>query len=130
MNKTVLREAEAIYEAGVLRPLEPMNLAENTRVHVSISEAQTMSDETSFSIFLEWLPDEQIISLANMRMSETQQSEMSDLLADQRENQLTEKGANQLENLLSINRRGMVLKARAVVVAVQRGLLAPLGSAQ
>jgi predicted DNA-binding antitoxin AbrB/MazE fold protein len=123
MHKTVLREAEAIYEAGVLRPLKPIDLAENTRVHVSVSEA----DDPSFAFSLEWLPDEQLISLANMRMSEIQQGELSDLLADQRENQLTAEGTRRLEDLLSIYRRGIVLKARAAKAAVQRGLLAPLG---
>lgn len=58
MNKTVLREAEAIYEAGVLRPLKPIDLAENTRVHISISEAvanpfetQTERDRQVFDLF-------------------------------------------------------------------------------
>ena len=39
------REVEAVYENGMLRPLEPLPLEEHQRVTVMITEADTSSSE-------------------------------------------------------------------------------------
>ena len=38
------QQVEAVYEHGILRPLQPLNLKEAARVMVSVSEGSTYSD--------------------------------------------------------------------------------------
>jgi predicted DNA-binding antitoxin AbrB/MazE fold protein len=49
------RQLEAVFSAGVLRPLEPLSLAENQHVFVMISEIPTGVVSPSRSEELEWL---------------------------------------------------------------------------
>jgi hypothetical protein len=72
------------------------------------------------------LSDEQILALCEMQMDENQKRELSDLLALQREGQLTAANRERLEMLMTVYRRGLVRKAEALKVAVERGLRAPL----
>jgi predicted DNA-binding antitoxin AbrB/MazE fold protein len=39
----MIRQVEAVYERGVLRPLEPLTLGESQRVKLTISDASTGS---------------------------------------------------------------------------------------
>lgn len=48
---------------------------------------------------------------------------MSDLLARQREGQLNETENSQLDKLMQVYRYGLVRKAKALKVGVQRGLI-------
>jgi hypothetical protein len=73
------------------------------------------------------LPDDQILALSNLQMSETQQAELHDLLAVQREGRLDKVERVRLAALMDTYRRGMVRKAQALEVAVARGLRPPLG---
>jgi hypothetical protein len=73
------------------------------------------------------LPDEQILKLCDLQMSEPQQTQMSLLLEKQRESTLQQGELEQLDGLLQVYRRGMVRKAEALKVAVERGLRARLG---
>ncbi len=57
------------------------------------------------------------------------QSELSDLLADQRESRLTPDGCARLGELMAEYRCGLLAKAKAVNEAVRRGLLAAGGHA-
>lgn len=72
------------------------------------------------------LPDDQVLALADMMMDEAEQAELSDLLYDQREGRLDERGKARLGELLTLYRQGMVRKSEALRVAVQRGLQPPL----
>jgi hypothetical protein len=55
---------------------------------------------------------------------ETQQQEIfSDLLARQQEGQLNDVENSQLDELMQVYRRGLVRKAKALKVAVERGLI-------
>ncbi len=75
---------------------------------------------------VEALPDDQVLSLLDAQMSDEQQVELSELLARQREGLLDRPGHVRLHELLQIYRRGLVRKARALKVAVERGLQPPL----
>lgn len=55
-------------------------------------------------------------------MDEGQQARLTDLLARQREGTLTTEERGQLDTLMGVYRRGMVRKAQALKVAVDRGL--------
>lgn len=74
----------------------------------------------------ELLPDDQVLALAAMQMSDEQQSELSDLLARQREGTLDTASRARLDELMTLYRREMVRKAQALKVAVERGLLPPV----
>jgi DNA polymerase/3'-5' exonuclease PolX len=67
-----------------------------------------------------------VLALRDQQMSEDQQREMSDLLARQREGSLDGVERCRLDELMHIYRRGMVQKAQALKVAVDRGLQPPL----
>jgi hypothetical protein len=75
---------------------------------------------------VELLPDEQVLALRDMQMSDAQQQELSSLLAQQREQALDSSGQVRLNALLHLYRRGMLRKAQAHKVAVERGLQSPL----
>ena len=75
---------------------------------------------------VESLPDERIIELSDMQLSDYQQRELSDLLALNRENQLSTENRVRLDELMRLYGLGMVRKAEAIKVAVQRGLRRPL----
>jgi hypothetical protein len=72
------------------------------------------------------LPDEQVLALHDQQLSEDQQRELGDLLARQREGSLDGMERHRLDELMDIYRRGMVQKAQALKVAVDRGLQPPL----
>ena len=72
------------------------------------------------------LPDEQVLALRDLQMADEQQQELSALLAGQREQQLDAPERARLDWLLTSYRRGMVRKAQALQVAVDRGLQPPL----
>lgn len=71
---------------------------------------------------IELLSDEEVLTIRDLQLSETQQSELSDLLAIQREESLTEAARSRLDELLGVYRRGMLRKAQALKVAIERGL--------
>ena len=84
-------------------------------------------DRAAAELPVEQLPDSEVRTLARMHMSEDQQLELSDLLDSQREAKLTKMQQERLDTLMQIYRRGLVRKAQAVKVAVDRGLMPPLG---
>lgn len=75
---------------------------------------------------VESLPDEQVLALCDLQMDAGQQEELGDLLARNREGQIDEAERGRLEELMLVYRRGLVRKARALKVAVERGLRPPL----
>lgn len=83
-------------------------------------------DRAATDIPIDGFPDDQLLALSDLQMSDAQQAELSDLLAAQREGALNQIERAQLASLMESYRRGMVRKARALQVAVERGLHAPL----
>ncbi|MFN0111557.1 MAG: hypothetical protein ACKVZH_22070 [Blastocatellia bacterium] len=75
---------------------------------------------------VEFLPDDAVLALSEMRMSDEQDEELSDLLARQREAQLDAEGRRRLSELMQIYERGLLRKSEALRVAVERGLREPL----
>lgn len=84
-------------------------------------------DHAANDVPVESLPDDQLLKLADLQMDEAQQSELSILLAAQREGTLSHEEHARLATLMSIYRRGMVRKAQAVQATVARGLRSSLG---
>ncbi len=75
---------------------------------------------------VEMLSDNEVLALSEMKLSEEQNLALSKLLAQQRENQLDDVGRQQLDELMRIYERGLLRKAQALRVAVERGLREPL----
>ena len=51
--KTAIKEFEAIYEEGILRPLEPLSLPENQRLRVTVHTKEAILDELIDHEFME-----------------------------------------------------------------------------
>jgi hypothetical protein len=83
-------------------------------------------DHASADLPIETMPDEQVLLLCDSQLSTEQQTALSDLLERNREGQLHATETQQLNELMQIYRRGLVLKSRALKVAVSRGLRPPL----
>lgn len=106
----------------------PDVLAENARA------IATQTHRRIEDVLIEWLaraatelpidqlPDQQVLAIRDIQMDASQQAELSELLARQREGLLTELERGQLNELMRIYREGMVRKAQALQVAVARGL--------
>src|SRR5918911_827902 len=104
----------------------PPELAERAQA-VAAQSHRRMED-----VLLEWLrraatdvpvdllPDEQVLALRDQQMSEDEQRELSDLLARQREGSLDGFERRRFDELMHIYRHGMVQKAQALKVAVDR----------
>jgi hypothetical protein len=76
---------------------------------------------------LELLPDGELLAVCDSEMAPGAQEELSDLLDRNREGELTAPERGRLEELMGGYRAGLVRKAQALKVAVQRGLRPGLG---
>ena len=79
-------------------------------------------DQAINELPIESLPDQQVLALCDLQMEPEQQEVFSDLLARNQEGQLNDAEVNQLNELMQVYRNGLVRKARALKVAVGRGL--------
>jgi hypothetical protein len=75
---------------------------------------------------VESLPDEDVLSLIELQLSAEQQATLDGLLEQNREGTLDAGGRRQLDELMRIYEHGLLRKAQALRVAVQRGLREPL----
>ncbi len=106
----------------------PDSLAQQVR------EVATLTQRPLEEVLLDWLtrgstepeisslPSDQVLALCDSELSSQEQTQLGKLLGKQRENQLHEDEMQQLNQLLQRYRRGLVRKAEAWKVAVERGL--------
>jgi hypothetical protein len=92
-------------------------LAESARMTV---------EQGAFDVPVELLTDDQVLALTRSQLSASQQVELNALLESNCETHLNAERQARLEVLMTAYRRGLVRKAQAVKVAVERGLLPPL----
>lgn len=85
-------------------------------------------DRSASEVPVELLPDDQILLLCDLEMQEADQQALTDLLARQREGTLGDTERPALDALMGMYRRGLVRKAQALKVAVERGLRPPLNT--
>ena len=85
-------------------------------------------DWTAAEIPVETLPDDELLALCDLEMDQDQQQELRRLLAGNREGLVNAAEQVRLDELMQIYRHGLVRKAQAIKVAVQRGLRLPLSS--
>lgn len=67
--------------------------------------------------------DEDVLAIANMKMSETENARMSELLDKQREETITSLERNELDALFRVFQFGNLRKAQGIYEAVQRDLI-------
>ena len=67
--------------------------------------------------------DEEVLALANMKMSEAENKRMSELLGKQREETITPLERNELDALFRVYQVGNLRKAQGISEAVQRDLI-------
>jgi|SRR6185295_4451413 len=75
---------------------------------------------------VESLSDNDVIGLTELQLSDEQQAALSELLERNSENSLCEEDRRRLDELMRVYEHGLLRKAQALRVAVQRGLLEPL----
>jgi hypothetical protein len=88
--------------------------------------AQVLSELLDSIVPVELLSDEEVMALADSKLSDEQDDRLSELLALQRESQLDEAGRLELAELMRVYEQGLLRKAQALRVAVERGLREPL----
>jgi hypothetical protein len=74
----------------------------------------------------ESLSDEELLAVADGQMEPALQDELSKLLEWKQEGELDETGQRRLDDLMRLYRTALVRKARALQLAVHRGLRPPL----
>ena len=80
----------------------------------------------ALNVPVELLADGQVLALTKSQLSAGQQLELGALLESNREAHLNAAQQARLEDLMAAYRRGLVRKAQAIKVAVERGLIPPL----
>jgi hypothetical protein len=110
----------------------PDELARRVRIQA------TATDRRFEDVVLDWLhraseeppveslPDGDRLALCDASLDPSDQEALSILLAGSREGSLTAEEKARLDALMDAYRRGLVLKARALNLAVARGLRPPL----
>jgi hypothetical protein len=75
---------------------------------------------------VEELSDDEVLTLAELRLTEEQDANLSELLERNREGTLDAAGQRKLDEMMRLYERGLLRKSQALRVAVQRGLREPL----
>lgn len=85
---------------------------------------EKVSDESE----VEKLSDAKILALANLQLPESQQETLHELLEKNGEGELTKLEKKYLDELMEVYNDALLTKAKALRVAVERGLIEPLSS--
>lgn len=75
---------------------------------------------------IEEMSDDEVLALTELDLTDEQQAELSDLLAENEEGELNAERQKRFDELMRISERGLLRRAYALRVAVRRGLIAPL----
>jgi hypothetical protein len=75
---------------------------------------------------VEELPDDEVLTLSELHLTDEQDASLSELLERNREGTLDEEGQRELDELMRLYEHGLLRKSQALKVAVQRGLREPL----
>lgn len=75
---------------------------------------------------IEVLSDAEVMALTELMFTDEQHDEFSELLAMNREGEIDAKGKERLDEFVKFYEKGLLRKAEALRVAVERGLREPL----
>ena len=85
-------------------------------------------DKMSSEVEVEKLSDAKILALANLQLPESQQETLHELLEKNGEGELTKLERKYLDELMEIHDDALLTKAKAMRIAVERGLMKPLSA--
>ncbi len=117
---------------------ETITLQLPEKVTVTARQVAKQTKRRLEDVLLEWLDrsaedlpvgmlaEVQVLLLAGAQLAADEQQELSSLLAFNREGTLSARQHVRLDELMQVYRHGLVRKAQALQVAVDRGLLPPL----
>jgi hypothetical protein len=91
-----------------------------------VSSLPPLSDRIDSLQPIKEMSDRAILDLANSQLSETQDTRLSELLAKQREGELTANEPQELEAFMQIYNEGWLRKTAGLVEAIKRGLMEPM----
>jgi hypothetical protein len=100
-------------------------VAAQTRQRVEEVLAQWL-DSAVNEMPVDILPEAEVMALAEHQLSADQQQTLSELLVRNHEDKLDGEGRRKLDELMRVHERGLLRKAQALRVAVERGLREPL----
>ena len=83
-------------------------------------------EETVAETRIEDLSDEEVLALTENKFDDRRQQNFSRLLERNREGVLTKAERGELDEMMRIYENGLLQKSKALRVAVERGLIAPL----
>lgn len=97
------------------------------RTHRSVEDVlATWLEAVTTERPVEELPDEEVLTLTELRLTDDQESALGDLLERNREGELDADGRRRLDEMMRLYERGLLRKSQAFRIAVQRGLREPL----
>ena len=97
------------------------------RTHRKVEDVlQEWLNQFVSQIPVDWLQDGQLLDLVHLKMSDDNQTELSDLLEINNERIMSPTERKRLDELMQLYGKGMVRKAEATKEAVKRGLISPL----
>jgi tetratricopeptide (TPR) repeat protein len=132
------RLARAERQLGMKRMSEQVTVWLSDRVLHSATHVAARSQRRIEDVLADWLdrvvtelpvdelPDQEVLALAELQLAPEQQAVLSELLIQNREGALNAEGRRQLDEMMRIYEHGLLRKAQALRVAVQRGLREPL----
>jgi hypothetical protein len=104
-------------------------------VHAALKSQQRVEEvlskwleKTVSEMPVDELPDEEVLALTELQLAPQQEATLSELLTRNREGMLDAEGRRELDELMRLYEHGLLRKAQALRVAVQRGLREPLQS--
>jgi len=83
-------------------------------------------DYAASELPVDMLPDEEVLALTELQLTPEQQATLNALLIKNREDMLEVEERRRLDEMMRIYEHGLLRKAQALRVAVQRGLRQPL----
>lgn len=86
-------------------------------------------EKVSGEVEIEKFSDAKILALANLQLPESQQETLHELLEKNGEGELTALERKYLDELMEVHNDALLTKAKAMRVAVERGLMEPLSAA-
>ncbi len=113
---------------------EQVTLALPDAIAQQAKEIASLTQRNLEDVLLQWVEDaianfpieslsnERVLALCDLQMDSQQQEQLSNLLAKNREGELSHSEQQQLEELVRCYRQGALQKAKALKVAVERGL--------
>lgn len=104
---------EDVFETGGSKTISPAGLQSDIRPDSALKPIASLSDT-------------EVIALSELQMEPIEDRRLSELLDKQQAGTLTEAETPELSRLMEIYRRVLLRKARALRVAVERGLSPPM----